>query len=433
MSTSAGAASADGEASGSTEQDEHQRRSENRPDMDALLSMLLIVGYAAPLVFLGSLLFVRTVNLGMPMTLLAVIGLCAGMVLVFLLHAHTREHGRRALRIAAEFLALGVLPTEVALYSHVAKSSCVVTSCELDAPVLRPFAEPEAVGLVPLHAVVVLLYVISRRRPGVLHAPMELLVHAGLLVGMMEHGVLAVQLWGWAQVTMLFPPLLLLLALAPVQTTLFLGEELRARLRRRGAEAQRRARVSAAASVYRAEGPQEEFPRSPRMHWPALVRALGASPLLLGVYAMLHAAWLGRADGALRMFTRTCHHTLSQIPLETVPAECHYLCTVAARGHTWLVKPLRMGRRGGAPIVVNRQLAVANAFEDLLHTRWPRFGRMARRIYDRLGLPVSRYLRPRWASDLTYLAMKPAEWMFYVALLLLDPGPPEARIDRMYR
>jgi hypothetical protein len=97
------------------------------------------------------------------------------------------------------------------------------------------------------------------------------------------------------------------------------------------------------------------------------------------------------------------------------------------------VRPERFGQRGGLVIVVNRQLATANAFEDLLHERWPRFGRLARRVYDRLGLPVSRYLRWRWLADFVYLAMKPAEWLFYVALLLLDRGSPEARIDRMYR
>ena len=29
--------------------------------------------------------------------------------------------------------------------------------------------------------------------------------------------------------------------------------------------------------------------------------------------------------------------------------------------------------------------------------------------------------------------MKPAEWLFATCLYLLDPGDPEARIDRMYR
>ncbi len=92
-----------------------------------------------------------------------------------------------------------------------------------------------------------------------------------------------------------------------------------------------------------------------------------------------------------------------------------------------------MGVRHGHPVVVNRQLATANAFEELLHTRWPRFGRFARRTYDALGYPVSRHLKSRWVADAVYLAMKPAEWAFYLALLLLDPGDPEARLGRMYR
>ena len=82
---------------------------------------------------------------------------------------------------------------------------------------------------------------------------------------------------------------------------------------------------------------------------------------------------------------------------------------------------------------MNRQLALANAFEDLLHERWPRFGKWARRVYDRVGWPLSRSIQSRWASDLVYLAMKPAEWIFYVALLLLDRASPERRIERMYR
>ena len=116
-----------------------------------------------------------------------------------------------------------------------------------------------------------------------------------------------------------------------------------------------------------------------------------------------------------------------------IERDCHYLCTVAAQGHPWLVRPERMGVRNGTPIVVNRQLAVANAFEDMLHTRWPRFGRLCRQTYDRVGLPVSRYLRRRWMADVVYVAMKPFEWCFYAALLALDPGAPEARIGRMYR
>ena len=84
-------------------------------------------------------------------------------------------------------------------------------------------------------------------------------------------------------------------------------------------------------------------------------------------------------------------------------------------------------------LVRGDQLAVANAFEDLLHSRWPRFGRLARATYDRLGLPVSRYITRPWMADAVFLAMKPFEWAFYATLLVLDRDDPERRIDRMYR
>jgi hypothetical protein len=88
--------------------------------------------------------------------------------------------------------------------------------------------------------------------------------------------------------------------------------------------------------------------------------------------------------------------------------------------------------RRGQVIVVNRQLAVANAFEDLLHERWPRFGRFARQTYDCLGLPLSRYIRFRWMADLVFIAMLPLQWGFYLFLRLFDQEV-EARIARMYR
>ncbi|HEU4534058.1 MAG TPA: DUF6688 family protein, partial [Polyangiaceae bacterium] len=206
--------------------------------------------------------------------------------------------------------------------------------------------------------------------------------------------------------------------------------ERRARLRRRGLEAALAEARAPADSPYRAGPPG---PPAPRVHRGALARALALSPALLGAHAVVQALWLGHAGAALDVVTNTCGHVLSRVPVVVLEHDCHYLCTVAARGHAWLVRPERLGRRHGVTIVVNRQLAIANAFEDLLHERWPRFGRFARRAYDRLGLPLSRYLRRPWLADLTYLAMKPAEWLFALALLFLDRGDPERRIDRMYR
>ncbi|HEX4932368.1 MAG TPA: DUF6688 family protein, partial [Gemmatimonadaceae bacterium] len=212
---------------------------------------------------------------------------------------------------------------------------------------------------------------------------------------------------------------------------IFYGE-LRARLLRRGAEESRAATSALATDVYRhAELPVVDLPPAPSARW--LRATLALSPALLGVYAVISAVISRRPGAAVLAFTETCNHTFSTIPVRVIEADCHYLCTVAARGHAWIVKPERVGVRNGVPIVVNRQLAVANAFEDLLRQRWPRFGRWCRRAYDRLGLPVSRYITAPWMSDAVYVAMKPAEWVFYAFLLLVDRDDPERRIDRMYR
>ena len=45
----------------------------------------------------------------------------------------------------------------------------------------------------------------------------------------------------------------------------------------------------------------------------------------------------------------------------------------------------------------------------------------------------ARHLTRRWMANALYLAMKPAELVFVVALLLFDPRDPEERVERMYR
>jgi hypothetical protein len=277
-----------------------------------------------------------------------------------------------------------------------------------------------------------LAYAISRRRPGALRPVAEALVHAALIAGMAVHAVLEVHFARWLPAAAIFPPVFLPCA-APLLTMVLYGHEVHLRLRRRGLEAATRPATQVPDSAYREGPPQVPLPPEPSVHRPTLANALALAPALLGIHAVVQALLFGRAGAAIAVVTGTCGHVLSSIPVEIVPSKCHYLCTVAARGHAWLVKPERLGRRGGVPIVVNRQLALANAFEDLLHERWPRFGRLARRAYDRVGLPVSRYLRRPLLADAVYLAMKPAEWAFYAVLLLLDRGDPEARIDRMYR
>ena len=72
--------------------------------------------------------------------------------------------------------------------------------------------------------------------------------------------------------------------------------------------------------------------------------------------------------------------------------------------------PLRMGVRHGHRIVANRQLLVANAFEDLLAERMPGAHRRLRNFYDRYGYPIARHIRSRWMADLVYFIMKPLEY-----------------------
>lgn len=396
---------------------------------DLALATLLSTGYVSPLL-LVAMVPIGALGAsfhGIGLLVAGVVGLGAWLAAIIGMMRGMRANGRSGYRTAADVLVLAVLPVWGLLYVLILDGDCTTTTC--DTELFRPFAFPEAWGLVAHHVVVSLAYAVSRRRPEALRPRSEVLVAATLASGIPLYLLIAVQLGPLLLAGLVFPPLFMP-CLMPVLAPILLLVEIRSRLRRRGREAARRADPPQA--TYR-EGtrPLRDAPLS--VHRGLLARALATSPLILGLHAVIQAAIFGRPSAALDALTKTCGHTLSTLPIVVLEADCHYLCTVAARGHGWLVKPERVGRRRGTPIVVNRQLAIANAFEDLLHERWPRFGRFARRVYDRLGLPVSRCIQSRWASDAVYLAMKPFEWGFAIFLLLFDRGRPEARIERMYR
>ncbi len=164
--------------------------------------------------------------------------------------------------------------------------------------------------------------------------------------------------------------------------------------------------------------------------WPYLA-LLAALPLLGLVVAVL--TLFGQSpDAVIRAWTQTADWTMSQ---QTAPQNIqydeHYLCTVAAGGHRRIVKPLRTGKRHGHRVLVNRQLCIANAFEQLLEERTPRFHRAVRGFYDRVGYPVARRIRSPWSADCIYLLMKPLEWLFLLTLYLFDAAP-ENRIAVQY-
>ena len=164
--------------------------------------------------------------------------------------------------------------------------------------------------------------------------------------------------------------------------------------------------------------------------WPALA-FLMVWPVL-GICIAVLVLFGQEPSAAVKAFTETSDWMLSQrISPPTVYSDGHYLCTVAAGGHEKLEKPKRMGVRHGHRIVVNRQLCVANAFEQVLEERTPRFHRFVRHVYDTYGYPVAKHIRTPLAADITYLVMKPLEWIFLLVLYLTD-RKPEDRIAKQY-
>lgn len=137
-------------------------------------------------------------------------------------------------------------------------------------------------------------------------------------------------------------------------------------------------------------------------------------------------------DGFIKAFTMTADWTFStQTPPPPIEYKGHYLCTVAARGHKKIVKPLRYGNRLGERIIVNRQLLAANAFEDMIKEKLPHFHKFVRDIYDKYGYPISRHITTKSRADLTYIIMKPLEFIFILTLYTFDKNP-ENRIAVQY-
>lgn len=166
------------------------------------------------------------------------------------------------------------------------------------------------------------------------------------------------------------------------------------------------------------------------VYWPVLAFILMWP--LLGILLCILALFGQKPDHVIKAWTETADWRLSQrIAPQNVQYDEHYLCTVAAGGHAALVKPIRMGERHGHRVVVNRQLCIANAFEQILEEKTPGFHRFVRHIYDTYGFPIARLIRTKLAADIVYLLMKPLEWLFLITIYLCDVKP-ENRIAVQY-
>ena len=158
-------------------------------------------------------------------------------------------------------------------------------------------------------------------------------------------------------------------------------------------------------------------------------------PLLVLLAAILLLAGQ-KPDSIVRAFTDTYKHGFSQWDYKCDNINCggHYLCSVAANGHSKIVKPQRRGIRHGHNIICNRQLLVSNAFEDLLQEKLPFLHKSVRQQYNKVGHFIHRYygvFNNKFVSDFIYLLMKPLEWFFVLVLYTFD-RKPENRIAKQY-
>nr|WP_294860344.1 DUF6688 family protein [uncultured Fluviicola sp.] len=137
-------------------------------------------------------------------------------------------------------------------------------------------------------------------------------------------------------------------------------------------------------------------------------------------------------DSMVKVFTDTTTWTLSQKSHPPfLDHQGHYLCTVAACGSPTIVKPQKIGVRHGHQIIVNRQLSVANAFENIIETKFPGTHRVIRKNYDKYGYPLSKKITSRFGANLTYFFMKPLEWLF-LAFIYFFSLKPEELIAKQY-
>lgn len=143
-----------------------------------------------------------------------------------------------------------------------------------------------------------------------------------------------------------------------------------------------------------------------------------------------------KPDSLIRAFTETYKHGFSQWDYMCDNVQCggHFLCSVAANGHSNIVKPVRYGERNGNKIICNRQLLIANAFEELIEHKFPRAHQIIRHNYNKIGNTIHKHyhiFNNKFIADSIYFLMKPLELFFLLILYTFDKKP-ENRIAMQY-
>ncbi len=227
------------------------------------------------------------------------------------------------------------------------------------------------------------------------------------------------------QVVKFETPLDLALLLPPVVFVLIVAKTISMKIGEYREEDSRRSKID---SIPILSGLNRFLKSSKNWHIMAAVLMIPLLGIIICVLVLLGQ----EPDGLIKAFTETSQWNLStKVSPPNVYYDEHYLCTVAAGGHRKIVKPIRTGVRHGNRIVVNRQLLIANAFEDLLQENLPRVHRVIRNFYDTYGFPIARLVKSRYIADIIWILMKPLEWFFLCVLYLFDTHP-EDRICIQY-
>jgi hypothetical protein len=118
--------------------------------------------------------------------------------------------------------------------------------------------------------------------------------------------------------------------------------------------------------------------------------------------------------------------------LPTQPPPGCFICSAAARGHSFVVRSESYHSACGRELLVNDQLRILKAFELLILATSPAAHRALRQLYDSIGPRVAVVIVHPLAADAAYFALKPIEWpaRFVLRIVL---GRHTALIARLYR
>jgi hypothetical protein len=130
--------------------------------------------------------------------------------------------------------------------------------------------------------------------------------------------------------------------------------------------------------------------------WPNFISLVGSLPFWL-------ASWY---------WSRSLYASLP----DKAPTGC-FIVTAAGGGHAQFVGPHFEIEHNGQRRLANQQLLTLWQFENSWRAQFPSSHARFRVIYNRVGPIVARRISSPWLADLTFIGLKPLEWLARLCLL----------------